>query len=348
MKKISIVVSIYNEESALPMFYSEASRVLSGLSWDYELIFVNDGSQDRSPVLLREYAAGDPKVRVINFSRNFGHEAAMIAGLDYALGDGVICMDGDLQHPPEKIPEIVEKLEEGYDVISMVREKNPDAGPINRICSSLFYKILNFFSPITFENNSSDFFAVSSQVAQVLRQDYRERVRYLRGFVQSIGFSRTSLSFEAPSRVAGESKYSFMKLVRFSVETLCSFSDFPLKVGMFAGTLVGGLGLLLMVYSIIMWFVQDDVPSGYSTLIVILCFLFAVLFWVVGLIGQYISILFKEIKGRPIYIVKEVLENRQEVLKSRQADLENRQADLENQQADQVNSSEDHKYGPSH
>ena len=307
MKRISVVVSIYNEESALPLFYKEASRVLSRIAWDYELIFVNDGSRDRSPELLGEYAAADPKVRVIHFSRNFGHEAAMIAGLDYARGDGVICMDGDLQHPPDKIPDIIAAFEEGYDIITMVREKNQDAGFFKRICTSLFYKVLNLFSPIRFEENSSDFFAVSRQAADVLRKDYRERVRYLRGYVQYIGFSRTSISFEAPARVAGESKYNLMRLIGFSVDTLCSFSDFPLKVGIYAGITVGAFGLVLMVYSIIMWLVQDDVPSGYSTLIVILCFLFAVLFLVIGLIGQYIGILFQEIKGRPIYIVKEIL-----------------------------------------
>ncbi len=309
MKKISIVVSTYNEESALPLFYKEACRVLSRISWDYELIFVNDGSQDQTPLLLDQIVREDSKVRVIHLSRNFGHEAAMIAGLDYARGDGVICMDCDLQHPPEKIPEILACFDQGYDVISMVREKNEDAGLLSRICSSLFYRILNLFSPVRFENNSSDFFAVSRQAADVLRQDYRERVRYLRGYVQNIGFSRTTISFEAPARAAGKSKYSLMKLIRFSLDTLCSFSDFPLKIGILAGTVVGCLGLILMGYSIIMWFVQDDVPSGYSTLIVILCLLFAVMFWLIGLIGYYIGILFQEIKGRPIYIVKEVLES---------------------------------------
>ena len=309
MKKISIVVSTYNEESVLPLFYEEACRVLSRISWDYELIFVNDGSQDQTPLLLGQYAERNPKVRVIHFSRNFGHEAAMIAGMDYARGDGIVCMDSDLQHPPEKIPEIITSFEEGYDVISMVREKNLDAGLFGSMCSSLFYKILNIFSPIQFEKNASDFFAVSRQAADVLRQSYRERVRYLRGYVQSIGFPSTSITFEAPARAAGESKYNLMKLVRFSVDTLCSFSDFPLKIGIFAGTVVGGLGLILMIYSIIMWFVQDDVPSGYSTLIVILCLLFAVMFWLIGLIGYYIGIVFREIKGRPIYIVKEVLES---------------------------------------
>lgn len=305
-KKISIVVSVYNEAPVLEKFYAETKKVLDNCNGDYEIIFVNDGSYDSSILLLEKFADADSKVKIVDFSRNFGHEAAMIAGIDHAEGDGIICMDADLQHPPECIPEIIKKFEEGYDVISMIRTENKSAGIIKKITSAAFYKILNIFSPVKFEANSSDFFAISSSVADVLRKNYREKIRYLRGYVQSVGFNKTTLQFKASPREAGESKYSIKKLVMFSVNTLCSFSDFPLKLGIYSGCAVGCLGVVLMIYTLINKFIYD-VPGGYTTIVVALCFLFAVLLFVIGIIGQYISILFREVKDRPIYIVKKVI-----------------------------------------
>ena len=199
-KKISVVVSVYNEELSLNQFYKTTVSVLDKCVWDYELIFVNDGSQDGSIELLKGFAKENAKVKVVDFSRNFGHEAAMIAGIDHAQGDGVVCMDADLQHPPACIPDIIAKFEDGYEVISMIRTKNADAGIIKRITSGAFYKVLNLMSPVKFENNSSDFFAISKNVAGVLRKDYREKIRYLRGYVQSVGFRKTTLEFEAQKR----------------------------------------------------------------------------------------------------------------------------------------------------
>ena len=306
-KKISLVVSVYNEEKALQRFYDEAVKVAESLlSWSYEIIFVNDGSTDGSLSILEKLAGENVNVRVVDFSRNFGHEAAMIAGIDYATGDAIVCMDADLQHPPRAIPEIIEKMESGYDVVSMIRTKNDGAGIIKKITSKAFYGVLNMMSKSKFEPDSSDFFAISKKVADVLRNDYREKVRYLRGFVQNVGFNKTTLEFEAGKRVAGESKYSISKLIKFSVNAICSFSDLPLKLGIYTGSFVGVAGLILMLYSIINKFI-NDAPSGYTTIVVALCFLFAVLLFVVGIIGQYISILFFEIKDRPIYIVNKVL-----------------------------------------
>lgn len=306
-KKISLVVSVYNEEGALQDFYNEAVKVCESLlTWDYEIVFVNDGSTDKSLSLLEGFASVNSNIKVIDFSRNFGHEAAMIAGIDYATGDAIVCMDADLQHPPKIIPQIIEKIENGFDVVSMIRTKNDDVGLVKKITSRAFYGVLNMMSKSKFEPNSSDFFAISRKVADVLRNDYREKVRYLRGFVQNVGFKKTTLEFEAGKRVAGESKYSISKLVKFSVNAICSFSDLPLKLGIYTGSFVGFAGLILMLYSIINKFISDA-PSGYTTIVVALCFLFAVLLFVVGIIGQYISILFFEIKDRPIYIVNKVI-----------------------------------------
>ncbi|MDR7815009.1 glycosyltransferase family 2 protein [Lacrimispora sp.] len=303
-KTISVVVSCYNEELAIDQFYQETARILNKLNWDYELIFVNDGSQDGTMKILDGLSRKDKKVKVISFSRNFGHEAAMIAGLDYSSGDGIVCMDADLQHPPQYLPEIVRKLEEGYDVINMVRTKNESAGWFKNFASSAFYHLINVLSDVKFEPNASDFFVISRRAGEVLRDNYREKIRFLRGYVQNIGFNRTTIEYEAGIRVAGESKYSIKKLMAFSLNTIMCFSNLPLKLGIYAGCGAGILGIVMMIYTIWSW-ARVGTPNGYATTIVLICFMFSVLFLIVGIIGNYIAILFAELKDRPIYIVGE-------------------------------------------
>ncbi len=299
---LSVVVSVYNEEQALPLFYQTTRPILEALKWDYELIFVNDGSRDESLHILRGIAEQDKKVKVISFSRNFGHEAAMIAGLDHAKGDAVVCMDADLQHPPQLLAPIIEKLEEGYGVINMVRTQNKSAGLIKNITSAGFYWVINGLSDVKFQPNASDFFAVSRQAADVLRGSYREKVRFLRGYVQNIGFQKTNIEYEAHDRVAGESKYSIRKLFAFSVNTILCFSNLPLKLGIYAGIFAALMGVIVMIYTLC---TRQGAPSGYATIVILNCFMFAILFVIVGIIGEYIAILFSEMKDRPIYIVEE-------------------------------------------
>ena len=266
------------------------------------MIFVNDGSQDRSLEILNHLAEADEHVKIVSFSKNFGHEAAMIAGIDYSTGDGIICMDADLQHPPECILEIIEKFEEGYQVVNMVRTKNESAGWFKNMASSAFYKLINVLSDVKFESNASDFFAISRKVADVLKHDYREKVRFLRGYVQNVGFPKTTIKYEACPRVAGESKYSIRKLFKFSVNTIVCFSNLPLKMGVFAGIFAAALGIIVLVYTLL---TRGGAPSGYATIVILNCFMFATLFLIVGIIGEYIAILFAELKDRPIYIVEE-------------------------------------------
>ncbi len=310
-KKISIVVSVYNEEAGIHQFYKHTKPVLETImqktGWNYELIFVNDGSGDNSLSYLKEFAAADDKVKIINFAANRGHEAAMIAGIDYAEGDGVVCMDADLQHPPEAISGIIEKLDAGYDVISMIRTSRADGGIFKKITSAVFYRIMNLMSGKTkFENNSSDFFAISRRVAMVLKNDYRERVRFLRGYVQNVGYKKTTQEFQASARVAGESNYNLKALVKLSLNAICNFSDAPLKMGIYAGMFSFMLSFILIVYSVVQFFL-GNAPSGYSTIIVVLCFMFGVLFTILGFISEYLSIIFAEVKGRPIYIVDSII-----------------------------------------
>lgn len=301
-KMLSVVVSVYNEKEALPMFYETAKPILDALSWDYELVFVNDGSQDGSLEVLKAFAKSDERVKVVSFSRNFGHEAAMIAGIDYARGDGIVCMDADLQHPPEILEQIVAKLDEGYGVISMVRTRNTSAGLVKNITSSAFYRLINTMSDMKFEPNASDFFAISGQAAAVLKENYREKVRFLRGYVQNIGFKKTVIEYEANDRVAGKSKYSIRKLFAFSMNTIMCFSNLPLRLGIYAGIFAALTGAAMVVYTLC---TRKGAPSGYATIVIVNCFMFAVLFLIVGIIGEYIAILFSELKDRPIYIVEE-------------------------------------------
>lgn len=302
MKKLlSVIVSVYNEEAALKTFYQETIPVLKTISWDYQLVFVNDGSRDKSLEILKGLAETDEHVKIISFSRNFGHEAAMIAGIDYSHGDGIICMDADLQHPPEYIPEIIKNFEAGIEVINMVRTKNESAGWFKNLASTAFYKVINMLSDVKFESNASDFFAISGRVAEVLRKDYREKVRFLRGYVQNVGFKKSTIEYEAHARVAGESKYSIRKLFQFSVNTIVCFSNLPLKLGIYAGGMAAALGVLVMIYTL---FTRGGAPSGYATIVVLICFMFAILFVLVGIIGEYIGILFTELKDRPVYIVE--------------------------------------------
>ena len=307
MEKIcSVIVSVYNEEDSLEQFYQHCSlscEKLQELGYGYEIVFVNDGSQDKSAILLEDFAERDREhVRVLSFSRNFGHEAAMTAGLDHAKGDFLVFMDADLQHPPELISEMLKKSEEGYQVVSMVRTKNPSAGFVKNITSALFYWILNHVSPVHFEENASDFFGISKKVQQVLKKHYREKVRYLRGFVQSVGFPKTSIRYEAAARQAGQSHYSLSKLWQFSKNTLFTFSNLPLQLGIFAAICSGGLGTVLLIYTLL---TRKGAPSGYATIVVVICFMFAVLFFVIGIIGEYIAILFEELKDRPLYILSD-------------------------------------------
>jgi dolichol-phosphate mannosyltransferase len=301
----SIVASVFNEEEGVRMFYESLSKTLASLQISYEIIFVNDGSTDNSLSILKDIAASDNKVRIIDFSRNFGHEAAMIAGIDHACGDAVICMDSDLQHPPSMISEMLRKKAEGFDVVNMVRTDRKDAGMLQKMNSKLFYKLINNISSVKFTENASDFFLISQKVCKILRSYFRERTRFLRGIIQLAGFKKTAVEYVAPERAAGNSKYSFFKLLRLSFTAISSFSKVPLQLGIITGLIFSALSVILIVYSLIMWIIGKTIP-GYTTLIIFMSAFAGIQLLVTGLIGQYISYVFDEVKGRPVYIVNEI------------------------------------------
>lgn len=306
-KLISIVVSVYNEEEALPKFHQELSNVLetqnSQASHDFEIIYINDGSIDNSLQILNHISIEDSKVKVINFSRNFGHEAAMTAGIDYSKGEATIVLDADLQHPPKFIPQMIEKYEEGNHVVKMVREERQDGGFLKGFVSKFFYYFLNSISRFKIEPNASDFFLISKNICQLFKNDFRESTRFLRGFVQIVGFKQTSISFIAPERIAGESKYSIWKLLIQSYYAITSFSTAPLYLGLVIGLIIAVFSFGITVYSVVMNFLGHT-PPGYTTLVVLISFLFSIQFILIGFIGIYIRNIVKEMKKRPLYVVE--------------------------------------------
>jgi dolichol-phosphate mannosyltransferase len=300
-------VSVYNEETVLPLFHQEISAVIDSMSetTDFEILFVNDGSRDNSRQVLQQLMEKDQRVRVIHFSRNFGHEAAMLAGLDHCQGEAAVCMDSDLQHPPTLLPQMFEQYRQGKDVITMMRTERADGGQSKNISSRLFYRLINKISDAQLQPGASDFFLLSQRVINVLRSDYRERTRFLRGIIQTIGFEKASLTYEAPPRAAGESKYSLWKLLKFSFTAIASFSKTPLKIGIYSGLIFVLLSIILIIYSIVMWIVDTPV-SGYTTLIIFLCAFAGIQLFVTGAIGYYIGFVFDEVKQRPIYVIQEI------------------------------------------
>ena len=301
---VSIVVSVYNEEKVVQHFYSELTTTLKAIkNHEFEIIFVNDGSIDSTESILSELSAHDSTVKVINFSKNFGHEAAMIAGIDEASGDFIICMDADLQHPPEKIKDILLMAEDGYEVINMVRVSNKKEKIWKRLSSKVFYKLINTISHVKFEPDASDFFMISRKVADVFRNNYREKIRFLRGYIQMVGFRKSTIEFQAEERFAGESKYSAPSLIKFAIGVIFTFSNLPLRLGLHTSLISFLIGFVISIYTIFMKLNGNYSPEGYTTIVVLLSFFFSILFLIIGIIGEYLRMIFEESKERPIYII---------------------------------------------
>ena len=212
-------------------------------------------------------------------------------------------MDADLQHPPRLIPDIIKQLESGDNIVSMSRIKNKDQSKISAFCSKCFYHLINKLAKTEFYENASDFFAIDKTVQEFLQKNYREKVRFMRGIVQNIGFNKRILTYEANSRFSGKSNYSFISLAKLAVTTICSYTSLPLHLGSIIGFICGFMGVILLVYTLL---TRNGAPSGYATLIIFLCFMFAVLFLILGIIGEYLAIMFSEIKDRPSYIIENI------------------------------------------
>ena len=301
---LDIIVSAYNEAASLPAFHVEATRLVAHLAaegTDATIVYVNDGSIDESAGLLDRFAA-EPGVRVLHLSRNFGHEAAMLAGLDDCDADHAVFLDADLQHPPEVVRRAMAVARAGHDVVLMRREAAPGGG-LRRACNAAFYRGLAVISALPLEPDASDFFLVGRPVIDVLQREIRERTRFLRGLVQWVGFRRAVLSYTAAPRRSGRSKYHLGRLFSLAREHgLEIISTAPLRVAFVAAIAMLLACLATAVYSLGGWWLGNP-PSGYTTIMLFSTAVAAAQFGLLGILGEYIGQLVDEAKGRPVYIV---------------------------------------------
>ena len=301
---IGIVTPCYNEEDVVGHFVAAIDRVMRTMpDCDYRVYVVDDGSRDATFARLTDLARRNERLYVLSLSRNFGHQAALTAGLDAAKGDAVIMMDCDLQHPPDLIPRLVENWREGFDVVSAVRRQTADASPLKRATSRGFYTLLNLFSDTHVTPGAADYCLLSAKALRSLRS-MRERHRFLRGMVSWIGYPRCFVEFDAPARVAGESKYTLAKMVRLALDAALSFSTMPLRVATRVGWCVVAAGSFYLAWSLTMFAIGRKVELGWSSLISCIVILGGMQLLVVGILGEYVGRLFEQSKGRPLYVVR--------------------------------------------
>lgn len=303
--RLSIVAPVFNEAESIVAFADAVLETVRPLPYDCTVVLVDDGSTDGTAEALdRVYAAHPEQVVVLHLSRNFGHQAALTAGMDHADGDAVICLDADLQHPPSLIPVLVERWQQGFDVVQAVRRPTGAAGWFKDLTAGAFYGLVNRLSSTRIEPNGADFRLVSRRVAEVFRTDIRERDRFLRGLVAWVGFRSCSVEFEAGRRNAGSSKYSLLQMLTFARTGLISFSKIPLKVASLLGFVVSALSGLYGLFAITAYlFFNRSVLPGWASTVLVGSFLGGCQLLFLGLIGEYIATIFDEIKGRPLYIV---------------------------------------------
>jgi len=304
MKKtqLSVIFPIYNEESVLPHLYERALSVLVKLGLDYEIIFVNDSSSDRSLEILQGFNQINPKVKILSFSRNFGHQMAITAGLHFSRGDAVIILDGDLQDPPEIIPQFLEKWREGYQVVYAVRATRKDPLPM-RILYKMYYRLLKAISKTEIPLDSGDCCLIDHKVVNLINS-IPERNRFVRGLRSWVGFRQAGIRYDRDKRFAGKPKYTFFKLLHLAMDGIISFSEIPLKISILIGFFVSISSLLYSVYLIAntIFNFQHRIP-GWASIVVGITLLGGVQLTVMGFLGEYIIRIFDEVKGRPPYIL---------------------------------------------
>ena len=304
-KLISVVVPVFNETEVIGVFYERMNKVLKSLEfYSYELIFVDDGSKDDSYDKLVKVAKTDPNVKIIKFSRNFGHQIAITAGIDLAKGDAVVVIDADLQDPPETIKLFIEKWQDGYDVVYGVREKREGESKMKLLTAHLFYRILKALTNIEIPLDVGDFRLMSRQAVDRFKQ-LREKDRYVRGLVSWIGFKQIGVHYARDKRYAGETKYPYKKMIKFALDGITSFSSFPLKVATLLGYITSFFALLYAL-SVFVQKIVGITVQGWATIMVGMLFLGGVQLICLGIIGEYIGRIFNETKNRPIYVIEQI------------------------------------------
>lgn len=301
----SVVVPLYNEEEVIMESYKRLKEVLDDLHESYEIIFVNDGSRDKTVFLAQEICENDGNVKLINFARNFGHQTAITAGMDYASGDAVIVIDADLQDPPEVIPKMIEKWREGFDVVYGKRVKRRGESLFKKLTAKIFYRTLRRLTEVDIPVDTGDFRLIDRKVCDALKK-VGERNRYIRGIISWLGFKSAPVEFVRDKRFAGTTKYPLKKMLKFASDAIMSFSYKPLKLATYLGFFVSIASFIYLIVMIILKLCGSiETVPGWTSIIVISLFFNGVILIVLGIIGEYIGRIYDEAKGRPLYIVQE-------------------------------------------
>jgi len=300
--RVSVAVPLHNEETGLPELISRVTAVLDSLpGGPHEMFFVDDGSYDRTLSLLEEYAARDPRIRVISLSRNFGHQAALSAALDHVSGDVCVVLDGDLHDPPEAIHLLLQKFHEGYDVVYAQRRRRKEAIWL-KACFYIFYRLMASMSDMNLPVDAGDFGLLSRRVLDNLRS-MREHHRYLRGMRSWVGFRQIGIPIERSERFAGESKYGVLKYLKLASDAIFSFSTIPIRAAALGGFSAVVLSVLFAIYSVFSKFILHQNPKGFTALVFVITFLSGVGLLFLGIIGEYVGRIYEEVKARPLYVI---------------------------------------------
>ncbi len=302
-RKISIVIPIYNEVLNIPIMVHSIEAVFSKLDYDYNIIYVDDGSKDDTIEKIKNYANQNKNIRFISFSRNFGHQNALKAGIDLSDGDAVISMDGDMQHPPTLIPQLIKKWEEGNDIVYTIRLDTDNTSFVKKTTSNLFYQILNKLSSVELEKGTADFRLLDKKVVNVFRE-IKESDLFWRGLVKWMGFNQISIQYTAGDRVHGKSKYTYKKMKDLALKGITSFSTKPLSIAIYIGLVSSLASILFFLYAFISYH-MGHVISGWTSIIIAIAFFGGLQLMVLGIVGLYLGKLFMQSKNRPQYIIKE-------------------------------------------
>lgn len=301
--ELSIIIPIYNEEGNIHLLYERISKVAKSITSSYELVFINDGSRDNSLSLIIEKSLLDEHVKYINFSRNFGHQIAFSAGIDFCSGDAVAIIDADLQDPPELIVDLYNKMKEGYQVVYARRRSRSGESFMKKFTAKLFYRILTKITSIKIPVDTGDFRIMHRKIIEVLKQ-MPEQQKYLRGQISWAGFNQTYVMYDREERFAGATGYTYKKMIRLALDGITGFSNLPLKFATVAGFIVSGVTFLVSLYALYSRFIAKDYVPGWTSLILAVLFIGGVQLISIGIIGEYMSRMSANVRNRPLYIIE--------------------------------------------